>query len=461
MPDRDQAARTIHIVTKAGFDAFVADLSPRGQAAMHAAQFTAAEGTHAILPGGEAEAWSVVAGIGDIADDDEAAHPWALASLPGNLPEGTYRLTGKVPVDCGLGWALGQYSFDRYLKTEAKAPRILLLPVDQDAVAHVAALAGAQALVRDLVNTPAEDMGPAELETAIRTEAETYGAAVRTVTGEALLSENFPAIHAVGRAAAPGREPRLVRLDWGDGSAPQLTLIGKGVCFDSGGLDVKGAIGMRLMKKDMGGAAHALALARLVMASKLPVRLTLLIAAVENSISADAFRPGDVIATREGLSVEIHNTDAEGRLVLCDALTLACEEDPDLILDFATLTGAARVALGPDLPAMMGNDDDLADAMIRAGKMVADPVWQLPLWKPYLKMLRSDIADLSNAAPGSFAGAITAGLYLSKFVSADTKWLHFDTFAWMPVDQPGRPRGGEALGLRAANEMLRARYAAR
>ncbi|MHB9878836.1 leucyl aminopeptidase family protein [Pacificimonas sp. ICDLI1SI03] len=451
--DRDQGARALTPVTTSDFEPWKEELSPRARAAVEAAQFTGEAFTQAILPGSDADAWSVAVGLGAAGEADM----WALAASAKALPQGTYRLDGEAPQGAALGWALGQYRFDRYLRGDAPQPRVLLV-ADQDILTETAMLAEAQALVRDLVNTPAEDMGPADLEVAIRHEAETFGAAIKTITGPALLSENYPAIHAVGRAAAPGREPRLVRLDWGDADAPQLTLVGKGVCFDSGGLDVKSAAGMRHMKKDMGGAAHAIALARLVMQSALPVRLTLLVAAVENSVSANALRPGDVMATRKGLSVEIHNTDAEGRLVLCDCLALAEEEEPDLLIDFATLTGAARVALGPDLPAMMTRDDDIADALQLAGSKVDDPIWRLPLWSPYLKMLKSEIADLSNAASGGFAGAITAGLYLSRFVEADTKWVHFDTFAWMPAARPGRPLGGEALGLRASFAMIRLRY---
>ncbi len=454
--DRDQQAREIIPVTEAGFQNWYDDLSPRGKTAAKANAFTGKAGTLAIIPGGDADDWRVAAGIGD-----DAQGVWTLAALPSRLPPGHYRLGTKAADETALGWALAQYRFDRYLsEAEDHEPRILLVG-EEKLASETGRLASAQALVRDLVNTPAEDMGPAELEAAIRAEAGQFGAKVTSTVGDALLGENFPAIHAVGRAAASGREPRLVRLDWGRSDAPHLVIVGKGVCFDSGGLDVKPAAGMRLMKKDMGGAAHALALARLVMEAGLPVRLTLLIPAVENSISGNALRPGDVIATRKGLSVEIHNTDAEGRLVLCDALALACEEDPALIIDFATLTGAARVALGPDLPAMMTADDDIAAALSEAGKKCGDPVWRLPLWTDYMAMLQSDIADLSNAASGGFAGAITAGLYLSRFVETGVKWVHFDTFAWMPTAKAGRPKGGEALGLRASYAMIRYRFGAK
>jgi len=322
---------------------------------------------------------------------------------------------------------------------------------------EMVAVAEATFLVRDLVNLPASDLGPAELENAALALAEQFGAQV-SVTRDHALDEGYPMIAAVGRAAAKGREPRLIELEWGDRRHPRLAIIGKGVCFDSGGLDIKPSSGMRLMKKDMGGAAHALALARLIMGRALPVRLHLLIPAVENAISGAAFRPGDILASRHGLSVEIGNTDAEGRLILGDALTRAAEADPELILDFATLTGAARVALGPDLPALFANDDALAGALLASGDAVSDPLWRMPLWKPYEEMLSSDVADIGNIADSPLAGALTAALFLQKFVPERTAWAHLDTFAWRPAAKPGRPKGGDALGLRAAWDMLRSRY---
>ena len=457
--DEGQDARVVRLVTEAGFESWLEDLTPRARSAVAAERFTGKAGTRALLPGSEAEDWTVAAGLGEPQEVDA----WALAPLPAKLPPGNYRLEGSVPGEAALGWALAQYRFDRYLnKEEANAeeePRVLLLGAEE--ARQFARLADAQALVRDLVNTPAEDLGPAEMEAAVRKLAEEEGAKVSAIVGEDLLKQNFPAIHAVGRAAAPGREPRLIELEWGEAGAPLLAIIGKGVCFDSGGLDVKSASGMRLMKKDMGGAGHAIALAQLVMQARLPVRLKLLIPAVENSVSANALRPGDVIRTRAGLSVEIHNTDAEGRLILCDALALAASEEPDLILDFATLTGAARVALGPDLPALFTRQDELAELLEDAGEAAGDPVFRLPLWQGYMRMLSSDIADLANAATGSFAGAITAALYLSRFVDEGIDWAHFDTFAWTPAARPGRPKGGEALGLRASFGMLCKRYGER
>jgi leucyl aminopeptidase len=310
--------------------------------------------------------------------------------------------------------------------------------------------------VRDLVNTPTEDMGPEQLGDAIKQLGKTHKAKVRDWVGDELLKANFPTIHAVGRASH--RAPRLVELSWGKREHPKLVLVGKGVCFDTGGLDLKSADGMRWMKKDMGGAAHAIALAGLVMQAQLPVRLTLLIPAVENSVAGNALRPGEVVVTRAGHAVEIDNTDAEGRLVLCDALAYGAEQQPDLILDFATLTGAARVALGPDLPALFANDEAAAAGVLAAGRAVDDPLWQLPLWRPYRKMLDSYLADFANAGPSRHAGAITAALYLERFVPDGTPWLHLDTYAWNDADRPGRPRGGEAMGLRATFAFLRQRY---
>jgi leucyl aminopeptidase len=318
-------------------------------------------------------------------------------------------------------------------------------------------LADATALVRDLVDMPAGDRGPAELEAVVRETAKALGGDVRVTSGVD-LQNGFPLIAAVGRAAAKGREPRLVELEWGDPSHPRIAIVGKGVCFDSGGLDIKSGAGMRLMKKDMGGGAHALALARLVMGERLPLRLHLLIPAVENSVSGSAVRPGDIVRSRAGLFVEIDNTDAEGRLILADSLARAGEDDPELTIDFATLTGAARVALGPDLPAMFSNDDDLAAALESAARDVDDPLWRMPLWTAYDEMLRSDIADMANASATPFAGAVVAAIFLKRFVKADTKWAHFDTFAWRPNSKPGRPKGGDALGLRAAFAMLKDRY---
>ncbi|MBT2145669.1 MULTISPECIES: leucyl aminopeptidase family protein [unclassified Rhodanobacter] len=413
--------------------------------------FEAAAGTFALLPDAAGKLVRVLAGV-------DARQPLAaLAALPCSLPEATYHLADEGvlgdPARAALGWALGAYQFNRYRQPK-RAPARLAVPAAQ--LQQLAPLVEATALVRDLVNTPTEDMGPEQLGDAIRQLGKTHKAKVRDWVGDELLKANFPTIHAVGRASH--RAPRLIELSWGRREHPRLVLVGKGVCFDTGGLDLKPSDGMRWMKKDMGGAAHAIALAGLVMQAQLPVRLTLLIPAVENAVAGNALRPGEVVVTRAGHAVEIDNTDAEGRLVLCDALAYGAEQQPDLMLDFATLTGAARVALGPDLPALFANDDDAAAAVLAAGSAVDDPLWQLPLWRPYRKMLDSYLADFANAGPSRHAGAITAALYLERFVPDGTPWLHLDTYAWNDADRPGRPRGGEAMGLRATFAFLRQRY---
>ena len=452
-PDRGQPARTIFPVDPDGFAEWVKNQPARAQAAVAAQRFAAKAGTIAILPGDSHDDWAVAAG----AEPEMRRGPWDLARAAEALPEGTYRVAGRIG-PATLGWLLAQHRFGRYKAAESPAGARVLLTPDVAGIAAAVAEAEAVALVRDLVNTPTEDLGPAELQAATDAIAAEAGVAARTIAGAA-LAQDFPLIHAVGRAAAAGREPRLITLDWGDPGHPRIAIIGKGVCFDTGGLDIKPAAGMRLMKKDMGGAAHALALARLVTAARLPVRLQLLIPAVENAIAGNSIRPGDVLRSRKGLTVEISNTDAEGRLILADTLALAQESGPELMLDFATLTGAARVALGPDLPATFANDEALAADLLAAGEAEADPLWRLPLWPGYAPMLRSDIADLDNAPEGGMAGAITAALFLARFVDPATPWAHLDTFAWRPTAKPGRPKGGEALGLRAAWAVLRRRYA--
>ena len=449
--DRGQSARSLSLVTKADLADWLKSQPARARAAVDAARFEAKADTLAILPGDGPEDWSVAIGV------DAAGGPWTLASAAAKLPEGTYRLADGAPGDGALGWLLAQHRFDRYReKPETHGPRVLLTN-EPARIDEVVRLAEATALVRDLVDTGAGDLGPAELAEAAKAVADKHGGKIHVTQGDALL-EGYPMIHAVGRAATKARAPRLIEIEWGDPKHPRVALVGKGVCFDSGGLDIKPSGGMLLMKKDMGGAAHALALAGLIMGARLPVRLHLLIPAVENSVSSDAFRPGDVLKTRKGLFVEIGNTDAEGRLILGDALSRACEDTPALLLDFATLTGAARVALGPDLPALFANDDALAGEIAAAAEAVADPVWRLPLWQPYNEMLKSEVADVNNAPGGGFAGTITAALFLERFVSPSTPWAHFDTFAWRPSAKPGRPKGGDALGLRAAWELLRRRY---
>lgn len=450
--DRGQSARALTLVAKGAFADWLNAQPPRTRTAIKAARFEGNPDSIVILPGDSVEDWSVAIGI------DPAGGPWTLAAAAAKLPEGSYRLTEGAPGDAALGWLLAQHRFDRYReKPETSGPRILLTTAPAQ-IDEAVRLAEATALVRDLVDTGAGDMGPAELADAAKAVADKFGARYSVVQGDA-LREGYPMVHAVGRAATKARGPRLIEIEWGNPDHPHVALVGKGVCFDSGGLDIKPASGMLLMKKDMGGAAHALALARLVMGARLPVYLHLLIPAVENAVSADAFRPGDILRSRKGLHVEIGNTDAEGRLILGDALTRACELAPALLLDFATLTGTARAALGPDLPALFANDETLAIDIAAAAESVADPVWRLPLWQPYNDMLKSDIADLNNAPASGFAGAITAALFLERFVDPAVPWAHLDTFAWRPLSKPGRPKGGDALGLRAAWELLSRRFA--
>lgn len=451
--DQGQAAREVHLVDAAGYDAWLVAQPPRHRTAIEAQGFAAKAFAHAILPGDAPEDWSVVACVADAAN----LSSWCLAKLAETLPAGTYRLKDGEPGAALLGWMTGQYRFDRYRKKPSdKGPRILLTrqPKARD---RFAGEARATALVRDLVNTPSEDMGPDALEAAAQVLAARYNATITVTRGDA-LAKDYPMVHAVGRAAGREHAPRFVELMWGQPEHPRIAIVGKGVTFDSGGLDIKPSSAMRLMKKDMGGAAHALALADLVMGGGLPVRLHLLLPMAENAVGAHAFRPGDVLTARDGTSVEITNTDAEGRLLLGDALVRAGEEKPELIVDFATLTGAARVALGPDMPALFANDDALADELVAAGKAGDDPLWRLPLWPHYEDMLKSDIADIVNSSEGGFAGAITAGLFLQRFVPKGVAWAHLDTFAWRPAAKPGRPKGGDALGLRAVEAVLRARY---
>lgn len=395
----------------------------------------------------------------------EGRAPWPWSGLAQAMPPGTYELlepfgrrhlaSTEIAGVAALGWAFAAYRFNRYKKSADK-PRNLVWPKAADRKAVVAAL-DATSLVRDLINTPAGDLGPPELGAAARSLARRHGAKINVIIGEQLLEKNYPTIHAVGRAADAA--PRLIDMNWGRPGAPKVTLVGKGVCFDSGGLDLKSAAGMRYMKKDMGGAAHALGLASMIMEAKLPVRLRVLIAAVENAVAGNAFRPGDIVTTRKGITVEVGNTDAEGRLVLSDCLAEAAREKPEMILDFATLTGAARVALGAELPALFANDDRLAADIIAAGERTADPVWRLPLHDGYRGQLKSKIADLNNISPGGFGGAITAALFLEAFVETGIPWAHFDLMAWNQSSRPGRPEGGEAMGMRAVYNMLETRFA--
>nr|WP_166177171.1 leucyl aminopeptidase family protein [Altererythrobacter segetis] len=450
-PDRGQEAIPIHLVNKEGFETWVKNLSTAQRAALAAQKFDGGGYQVGIVPDGER--WFAVGGVADPAE----LSSWCMAKLAESLPAGTYRRAEGEPGAALHGWQTAQYRFTRYREEKDPVGPRVLLTKEAGRIAAAEAEAQAVFLVQDLVNTPAEDMGPAALEAAVEALAKQHGAKVKVTRGDALEQE-FPMVHAVGRAAARSHAPRMIELDWGDAKAPKLAIIGKGVCFDSGGLDIKPSAGMLLMKKDMGGAAHALALAGLVMGAGLKVRLQLLIPAVENAIAGNAFRPGDVLRSRKGLTVEIGNTDAEGRLVLADALALASEGKPELIVDFATLTGAARVALGPDLPALFTRDDGTAEALIAAGKESDDPVWRLPLHEPYADWLKSDIADTNNAHTNAFAGSSVAALFLDKFVGEGIDWAHFDTFAWRPNPKPGRAKGGAALGLRASWWMLQRRF---
>ena len=438
------------------------DAQPEKLSAWLAANdFKADSGSVCLFPSPDGGLGGVVIGLGDGTDR------WSAGRLARSLPEGTYALREIVGIDdeergstaswFALAWALGSYRFERYKSDANSAPSTLVFPDEADRK-YIEGAAYATILTRDLINTPAEDMSPEALAETAQDLATAHGAEVSTIVGEDLLEANFPAIHAVGRAA--DFAPRLIDLTWCDAKAPKVTLVGKGVCFDSGGLDIKPSSGMRLMKKDMGGAATVLGLADWIMRANLPVRLRVLVPAVENAVAGNAFRPGDVLKTRKGVTIEVGNTDAEGRVVLADALALACEEQPDLLIDCATLTGAARVALGPELPAMFTPDDTLAAELDQAGVSNNDPVWRLPLWQNYRKLIDSKVADINNAGESGFAGAITAGLFLKTFVDETVPWVHFDLFGWNPDDKPGRPVGGEAYAQRALFEVIAQRFGA-
>ena len=447
-------ATPITFVTAATWADLRGRLEARERAYADAAGFEPVAGRHLLLPGPTGALAGVLFAL-EAADDPhkDLLRPGALAGL---LPAGAYHFA-NVPHVARLGalaFALGCYSFTRYRKADDKEIR-LELPADVDGD-DLSRLVEAVYLARDLVNTPANDMGPPDLEQAVRTLASRHNAGLSAVVGEDLLQQNFPLIHAVGRAA--DRAPRLIDMTWGDPAHPKVTLIGKGVCFDTGGLDIKSESGMLNMKKDMGGAACLLALAHMLMGSGAKLRLRVLIPAVENAVGGNAFRPRDIYRSRKGLTVEIGNTDAEGRLILADALALADEEAPDLIIDMATLTGAARVALGPEVVPFYTDDDALADEVARAGQTEADPLWRLPLWRPYDQMLDSKVADLNNVSAGPFAGSITAALFLRRFVTAAKAWLHCDIFAWNQASKPARPEGAECQAARALHALLIARY---
>jgi leucyl aminopeptidase len=455
--DDDAGAIPLTALTKTQLAAWREAAPARERDWAAAVGFAGEAGKTALVPDADGKLGHVLAGVGE-----NEAPIWAVAGLSETLPEGSYRLDplpsqipgGTDASRLALGWALGTYAFTRYhAKPAGKARLVWPGKADRGLVER---LAGAVFLARDLATTPASDMGPEELAAAAEAVAKSAGAKCRVVVGDRLLDENYPTIHAVGRAST--RAPRLVDIVWGDDNAPKVTLIGKGVCFDTGGLDLKPASSMLNMKKDMAGAAIMLGLGQAIMRAGLKVRLRVMLPCVENSVAGNAMRPRDIITTRKGLTVEIGNTDAEGRLILCDALADAADEKPEMIIDAATLTGAARVALGPDLPALFCNDDKLAEGLIAAGAAEDDPMWRMPLYKPYRRLIDSKIADLNNVSDGPQGGAITAALYLNEFVDPQVPWAHLDVMAWNNRTRPGRPEGAEAQTLRAVYAHIASRF---
>jgi len=450
-----ESALPITFVTPANWDEIRETLSPPLRQFAAANGFAAKPGAYLALPAPDGAIAQILFGL-----EDETARFRDLfrpGALPGHLPPGIYRFA-NTPYDARLAtlaFALGSYRFTRYRQTDDSDIR--LAPPDGIDLADITRIADAVKLARDLINTPSNDMGPEELSSAAEALANKFGATFHCVVGDELTTQNFPLIHAVGRASA--RAPRLIDFSWGDPAHPKVTLVGKGVCFDSGGLDLKSSSSMLIMKKDMGGAANVLALARMIMDAKLKIRLRVLIPAVENAVSGNAVRPLDIVPSRKGITVEIGNTDAEGRLVLADALTLADEDKPDLLIDLGTLTGAARVALGPDLPPFYTHDDALAADVTRCAVRENDPLWRMPLWQPYDSWLDSKTATITNAPSGTFAGSITCALFLQRFVESARSWLHVDIYAWTPSAKPGRPEGGECQAARALYTLLSERYA--
>jgi len=454
--DDTAGAITVAALTKDRLPAWLADAPERERNWLTAIRFSAEPGKLALVPADNGRLARVVVGLGE--GSDPGAGIWALAGLPDALPEGSYRLEtapdGADPTRLALGWALATYAFTRY-RVKKAAATALVWPERADR-GRVERLARGAFLARDLANTPAGDLGPPELAAEAVRVAKAGGARHRVTVGDELLAENYPTIHAVGRAAA--QPPRLVDIVWGEAAAPKVTLVGKGVCFDTGGLDLKTASGMRLMKKDMAGAAIVLGLAQAIMDANLAVRLRVLLPLVENAVAGNAVHPMDIVRTRKGLTVEIGNTDAEGRLILCDALAEAATEKPALLVDMATLTGAARVALGPELAALFCNNEELAQGLLAAAQTEEDPMWRMPLWRPYRKMIDSKIADINNVSESPHAGAITAALYLQEFVEPDIPWAHLDVMAWNPQSRPGRPEGAEATALRALYTHIAQRF---
>jgi leucyl aminopeptidase len=449
----DSPAIPITFATKANWDAIKKALPAEARQFADANGFAAKPGKCLILPAADGAIAQVIFGIEE--DSAKSRDPFRSGALPGLLPAGTYRFANAPHYArlAALAFALGSYRFARYRKVDS--PEVRLVPPDGVDAAELARMAEAAFLARDLINTPSNDMGPADLETAARDVAKRFGAKFGCIEGHE-LKQNFPLIHAVGMAST--RAPRLIDFSWGDAAHPKVTLVGKGVCFDTGGLDLKPSSGMLIMKKDMGGAANVLALAQMVMDAKLKVRLRVLIPAVENAVAGNAFRPLDIFKSRKGITVEIGNTDAEGRLILADALALADEEKPELLVDLGTLTGAARVALGPDLPPFYTNDETLASDVARLARQENDPLWRMPLWPAYDSWLDSKVANITNAPSGTFAGSITCALFLQRFVEAAKSWLHVDIYGWTPSAKPGRPEGGECQAARAIYRLLSERY---
>jgi len=449
----------VHVVCEDNFEDWHRAQDPVTRAWLATNAFKGERYKVVLIPKGDGSLGAVVLGIGRRAASEEFSC-WLAAGLPDRVPEGHYHLASSMSLAAAsqfaFGWLYGQYRFERYRRSTNQREISLRVPQGVD-LAEIDRLRAASAFVRDLVNTPANDMTPQALADAGLDLAQRYECRHRLIIGDELIAERFPAVHAVGRASAVA--PRLLDIQWGDATHPKVTLVGKGVCFDSGGLDIKPGASMLLMKKDMGGAAAVLGLAQCIMDARLPVRLRVIVPAVENAISGNAFRPGDVLATRKGLSVEIGNTDAEGRLILCDGLALADEEKPDLLIDMATLTGAARVALGPELPALFSTDEAVAAELVRIGLTESDPMWHMPLWSGYDDDLSSKIADLNNVSTSGFSGAITAALFLKRFVSEARAWIHIDLFSWNSKDRPGRPVGAEAQCIRTLYAYLKARYA--
>jgi leucyl aminopeptidase len=456
--DATAASTPIHLVYEDGFDSWLSQQpeTMRNWAVVNA--FKGERNKVLLIPDTVGKTQSVLVGVGRRGRDEVTC--WSTAGLPDRLPDGRYHLVNELPTNAAtqatFGWLYGQYRFERYRRAAPPRRVELCVPPGVNAV-EIERLRVATTLARDLINTPANDMTPEALANAAIEVGRRYGCRHRQIIGDALIAERFPAIHAVGRASAIA--PRLVDVEWGDPAHPKVTLVGKGVCFDTGGLDIKPGASMLLMKKDMGGAAVTIALAQAVMDAQLPIRLRVIIPAVENAISSNAFRPSDVLATRKGLTVEVGNTDAEGRLILCDALALGDEDKPEMLLDFATLTGAARVALGPELPALFSTDEGIAASVVKSGHGECDPLWQLPMWSSYDDELASKVADLNNVSASAFSGAIFGALFLRRFVTDARAWLHFDLYGWNGKDRPGRPVGAEPQCVRAVYAYLKSRYA--